>query len=107
MGETGTTFRQSDIEAELDHAPEFNNITKEKAESFKDFHQDERNARTMKWPWFSFEVDYEYFTFKTFRTKYWSKIQLLLLFFYILPSFYFGGEQLYKEYQLRRILFLK
>jgi|JI6StandDraft_1071083.scaffolds.fasta_scaffold317359_2 hypothetical protein len=47
-------YRQIEIEEELDRAPEFNTITKEKAESFKDFHQDERKARTMKWPWFTF-----------------------------------------------------
>ena len=51
-------------------------------------------------------MDYEYFTFKTFRTKYWSKIQFFVLFFYILPSLYFAGEQLYKEYKLKRTLSL-
>jgi hypothetical protein len=34
--------RAREIEEELDRFPEFNNVTAEKAESFKNFHQDER-----------------------------------------------------------------
>lgn len=44
----------------------------------------------MKWPWTTFEVDYEYFTFRTFRKQYWPKIQFLVLFFYILPTLYYA-----------------
>lgn len=91
--------RQSEIEEEFDKSPEFNNITTEKAESFKNFHQDERKARTMKWPWFTSQVDYDYFTFKTFRVKYWPKLQFLIFFFYILPTLYYTGLKFYKEYQ--------
>ena len=83
-------YRQNDVEEELDTHPEFNNITQEKAESFKNFHQDERKARTMKWPWFTFQVDYDYFTFRKFRTYYWPKIQFFFLFFYIVPTLYYA-----------------
>ena len=86
--------RQTQIEEDLDRRPEFNVITAEKAESFKDFHQDERKARTMKWPWFTFEVDYGYFSFRTFRKKYWPLIQLAVLFFYIVPTLYYSFEKI-------------
>jgi hypothetical protein len=44
----------------------------------------------MKWPWFSFQVDYNFFTFRTFRKGYWPKIQLAILLFYILPTLYYA-----------------
>ena len=44
----------------------------------------------MKWPWFTFEVDYEYFTFRNFRVNYWPKIQLFIFLFYILPTIYYA-----------------
>lgn len=47
----------------------------------------------MKWPWYSATVDYDYFTFRTFRTKYWPKIQFLLMFFYIIPTLYYAIER--------------
>jgi hypothetical protein len=90
--------RQVEIEEKLDPRPEFNTINTEKAESFKDFHQDERKARTMKWPWFSFEVDYGYFTFRPFRKHYWPKIQLGVLLFYILPVLYYTLTNLQKKH---------
>ena len=93
-------YRQREIEDAFDQDPEFNVITAEKAESFKDYHQDERKARTMKWPWFSFQVDYDYFTFRKFRVHYWPKIQLLIFLLYILPTFYYAGDRFLKnEYQ--------
>ena len=90
-------YRQTDIEQELNPDPEFNIVTAEKAESFKDFHQDERKARNMKWPWFTLQVDYEYFTFRKFRTNYWPKIQLFVLFFYIIPTLYYTIERFQKK----------
>jgi hypothetical protein len=65
-------------------------VTAEKAESFKNFHQDEREARQMKWPWFSFQVDYDFFSLRTFRKNYWPKIQFLVLAFYILPTLFYA-----------------
>jgi len=44
----------------------------------------------MKWPWFTFQVDYDFFTLRRFRKGYWPKIQLFILFFYIIPTLYFG-----------------
>ena len=55
----------------------------------------------MKWPWFSSEVDYDYFTFRTFRKKYWPKIQLFVLFFYIIPSLYYGFEKIEKKLAIK------
>jgi len=43
----------------------------------------------MKWPWFTFQVDYEYFKLTTFRKHYWPRFQLLIFLFYILPTFYY------------------
>ncbi len=47
----------------------------------------------MKWPWFTFKVDYQYFQMTHFRRHYWPKLQLAVLLFYILPSFYFILER--------------
>lgn len=55
----------------------------------------------MKWPWFTSQVDYEYFTFKTFRSKYWPKIQFLVFFFYILPTLYYTALHFIKEYEIK------
>jgi len=55
----------------------------------------------MKWPWFSFEVDYDYFTFRTFRKKYWPKIQLAIIFFYVLPTLFFLVEGLIKKLETK------
>ena len=90
--------RQEEIEQELDRYPEYNVITPEKAESFKNFHQDERKARTMRWPWFTFEVNYEYFTFGKFRRSIWPKFQLFILFFYIIPTLYYTGDKFEKKW---------
>jgi hypothetical protein len=81
--------RSGDLDEALDTRPEYNHITAEKAESFKNFHQDERKARQMKWPWFTFQVDYEYFKLTNFRKVYWPGIQLFIFLFYIIPTFYY------------------
>lgn len=72
-------------------------MTAEKAESFKDFHQDERVARQMKWPWFSFQVDYDFLTFGIFRKKYWPKLQFFILVFYIIPTLYYAITKFQKQ----------
>jgi hypothetical protein len=72
-------------------------VTAEKAESYKNFHQDEREARTMKWPWFTFEVDYQFFTFRYIRKQVWPKLQLLILFFYIVPTLYYAYDTFEKK----------
>ena len=54
MGEPGYMAHQTEIEEKMDNHPEYISVTAEKAESFKNFHQDEREARTMKWPWYTF-----------------------------------------------------
>ena len=89
--------RAVEVEEELDRFPEFHNVTAEKAESFKNFHQDEREARTMKWPWFSFEVDYDYFQFRRLRRTYWPRLQLLVLFLYVAPTLYYFLESFEKK----------
>jgi hypothetical protein len=95
--EPGEMHHSRHIEEVLDNWPEFNNVTADKAESFKNFHQDEREARQMKWPWFTFQVDYDFFTLRRFRKGYWPKIQLFILFFYIIPTLYFGLLKFQKQ----------
>jgi len=51
----------------------------------------------MKWPWFTFQVDYQYFKATNFRRNYWPKLQLLVFFCYILPTFYYLIEKLEKQ----------
>lgn len=60
----------------------------------------------MKWPWFSFQVDYDYFSFRTFRKSYWPKIQFFILFFYIIPTFYYALSKFEKQQATERILIL-
>ena len=66
----GELATRLDIESYADRFPEYNIVDSEVAESFKNYHQKDRRDRTMKEPWFNLEVDYEFFTFKTFRQKY-------------------------------------
>jgi len=47
----------------------------------------------MKWPWFTFEVDYNFLNFSKFRRAFWPKIQFLVFFLYILPTFYYAFEK--------------
>ena len=51
----------------------------------------------MKWPWFSFEVDYHFLTFRKFRTSYWPKIQFLVFILYILPTFFYAYQRYDKQ----------
>ena len=97
-GPIGETINQTVIEEELDNHPEYHSISAEKAESFKGFHQDEREARTMKWPWFSFEVDYEFFRFSQFRRRTWPVIKWTVILLYILPTFFFALDSVSKEW---------
>ncbi len=55
------------------------------AESFKNYHQKDRRERTMKEPWFNMEVDYDFFTFKTFRQEYLPWIRWLVVLGFALP----------------------
>ena len=47
-GEIGELHKQADIDEAF---PEYSQVTSEVADSFKEFHQDERGARTRRWPW--------------------------------------------------------
>jgi hypothetical protein len=71
-----------DIENYADQFPEYNIVDSEVAESFKNYHQKDRRDRTMKEPWFTMEVDYQFFSFQTFRLKYlpWIRWGVVLLF---------------------------
>jgi len=60
----------------------------------------------MTWPWFTCEVDYEFFTFPTFRKKYWPLFQLFVLFFYILPTLYYSIEKIEKQQDTKGIVCL-
>lgn len=54
-------------------------------------------ARQMKWPWFSFQVDYDFLTFGTFRKQYWPKLQFFILLFYIIPTLYYAVIKFQKQ----------
>jgi hypothetical protein len=43
----------------------------------------------MKWPWFTFEVNYDYFSFKGIRRNYWPWFKAVVLIFYIIPTFFY------------------
>jgi len=66
----GELATRMDIESYADRYPEYNIVDSEVAESFKNYHQKDKRDRTMKEPWFNLAVDYDFFTFKTFRQKY-------------------------------------
>jgi hypothetical protein len=84
----GKFTTRMEIETYSDQNPEYNIVDSEVAESFKDFHQKFNRDKSIKQPWFTFEVDYEYFTLKTFREKYLPWIRIGLVFLVGLPIIY-------------------
>lgn len=77
------------IEEESEEVSDYQTVDAEKAESFKKFHQDEREYRTTKWTWIKAEVDYDYFSMKRFGRPFaWVRNAIILL--WIVP--YFIGE---------------
>ena len=48
----------NDFEYEKDMFPEYGKVDAAAAESFKGFHQDEREYRTSKRTWYTMSVDY-------------------------------------------------
>lgn len=61
----GTLFDSNDA-FDQDRTPEYTQVDGQRAESFKNFHQDERTARTLKPTWIQLQVDYDYFFPKTY-----------------------------------------
>lgn len=57
LGETGTLFSRAHT-YDVDKFPEYTAVDMERAESFKNFHQNERIHRTAKRPWYKVEIDY-------------------------------------------------
>jgi len=86
--EPGELATRADIESYNDRFPEYNIVDSEVAESFKNFHQADRRDRTMKEPWFNLEVDYNFFTFETFRKQYLPWIRWTAVLFFALPVFW-------------------
>ncbi len=81
----GQLATRMDIESYADRFPEYNIVDSEVAESFKNYHQKDRRDRTMKEPWFNLEVDYEFFTFKTFRQEYLPWLRWLVVLGFAVP----------------------
>ena len=75
----------NDFEYEKDMFPEYGRVDGAVAESFKNFHQDEREYRTSKRTWHTMSVDYSFFTFKNTRYNYWRFWRWMFLIFVILP----------------------
>ena len=87
MGAPGTMHKTEDFDEQVDLDPEYTRIDQEKKESFQNFHQNEREARTMRWPWYTVEVDYDFFKFTEFRKKIWPPLRFMVFFLFILPTF--------------------
>ena len=49
-------FYHDNMPMESNDVPDYQSVDAQKAESFKDFHQDEREFRTAKWTWFRARV---------------------------------------------------
>lgn len=67
-----------------DH-PEYSKVDASVAESFKNFHQSEREYRSMKQTWATMKVDYEFFTFPKSRRAYWPFWRMTILLLFLLP----------------------
>lgn len=75
--------------SESQDVPDYQSVNPEIAESFKDFHQDEREYRTAKWTWIRAEVDYDFFSAKRLSRPFvWLRNFLVVA--VIIP--YFIGE---------------
>jgi hypothetical protein len=61
LGEPGTMYNPVDMQNKDDNFPDYDHVDAHKAESFKVFHEDEREFRTTKWPWTTLHVDYHFF----------------------------------------------
>ena len=68
----------------MDKFPEYGKVDAETAESFKEFHQSERESRKRKWPWTKLEIDYHYFSLKS---AWWPYLKVLVLLLVVLPIF--------------------
>ena len=47
----------------------------------------------MKEPWFNLDVDYEFFTFKTFRKQYLPWLRILAVFGFAVPVFWVFADK--------------
>lgn len=97
--EPGELATRADIESYADRFPEYNIVDSEVAESFKNFHQSDRRDRTMKEPWFNLEVDYDFFTFKTFREKYLPWIRWTAVLGFAVPVLWIFIDAEIKKYE--------
>ena len=86
-GEIGTIHNYNHFQYDKDSHPEFDQVNASIAESFKNFHQNEREYRTRKKTWMTMEVDYDFFTFKKTRKTYWTFIRFTVFLFVLLPIF--------------------
>lgn len=60
-------------------------VDTETAESFKNYHQDERIHRTAKKIWYTASVDYEFFTLRRLMNRLtWPKYLIMIIF--VLPT---------------------
>jgi hypothetical protein len=84
LGETGILFASED-KTDVDKFPEYTVVDTETAESFKNFHQDERKHRTAKKTWYTATVDYEFFSLRRLMNRLtWPKYLIMIIF--VLPT---------------------
>lgn len=76
----------------MDHDPEYSKVDSAKAESFKNFHQDERSNRTAKRTWKTFEIDYDFFSIRRFLDRF-TVLKYVIFFTFVVPTLlnYFAG----------------
>ena len=75
----------NDFEYQKDLFPEYNRVDAAVAESYKNFHQDEREYRTMKKTWNTMKVDYDFFSFKNAAFSSWPYWRLFIIVFLLVP----------------------
>ncbi len=98
----GQLATRLDIENYADRFPEYNIVDSEVAESFKNYHQKDRRARTIKEPWFTMDVDYDFFTFKTFRLQYFPWIRRIIILIFVIPTLWVFIERKTKLWEQER-----
>ena len=103
--EPGELATRADIESYSDRFPEQNIVDSDVAESFKNFHQADRRDRTMKEPWFNLEVDYTFFTFKTFREQYLPWIRWAVVLGFAVPVLWVFIDREIKKWEQAGITF--
>ena len=95
LGKTGEMYHPSELQNE-DTYPDHPEVNEATAESFKNFHQDERESRTMKRPWTSLEVDYDFFS-PAGKFRNLGALQFFVALFVLVPTIFEYAMHLEKK----------